>query len=510
MPNQRKAGAALGYANIVVKNVVNLLYTPMLLAFVGQGEYGVYQTTYQFVLTLQLMSFGFSGAYVRFYTQRKAAGDEAGVRALNGMYLVLYLVICVIAVIVGLVFSGLCGVIFGGSFTAAEVDLAQVLMAIMTFNVAATLLSTVFDGYIVAHERFTFQQTRQMFTTLATPGLALALLVCGMGAVGVAAAQLAVNLVLLGLNARYAVGRLGMRFSVKHPDKQLFFALVAFSAWLFANQITDLMTRSLPSVVLGAVSGAAVAAVFAIAVQLRTLFYAVSTALSNVFVPLVNRIVATSDDNGELTRLMARVGRYQALLYCWVLGGFVLLGRWFVRVWAGEAYADAYWLTLAMAVPLTVPLIQNVGIEIQKAKNRHKARSVTYLVCSLLNLALTYFLAPRLGYWAPAVGFSSYIVVATWLFMNWYYHRRIGLDMLFFWRRVLPVLAVCAGATAVCCAGAALLPVDGLAAFLGWGAAYSVLYAALAWLFALDEGERAGVRKALAKVMKMGKGRGTK
>ena len=71
MGSQRKAGAALGYVNIVVKNLVNLVYTPMLLAFIGEGEYGVYQTSYQFVFSLQILSFGFSSAYVRFYTQRK-------------------------------------------------------------------------------------------------------------------------------------------------------------------------------------------------------------------------------------------------------------------------------------------------------------------------------------------------------------------------------------------------------------------------------------------------------
>lgn len=495
MGSQRKAGAVLGYANIVVKNVVNLLYTPMLLAFIGQGEYGVYQTAYQFVYSLQLLSFGFSAAYVRFYTMCKVKGDEAGIRSLNGMYLVLYLVICALAIAIGLVFSCFCGTIFSASFSASEVGLAQVLMAIMTFNIATTLMSTVFDAYIVAHEQFTFQQTRQMLTTLATPGLALVLLMLGMGAVGVAVAQLAVNLVLLGLNASYSIRRLAMRFDVRHLDKHLLKALAVFSAWLFANQLTDLMAMNLPSVVLGAVSGAAVVAVFAIAMQLRTLFYSVSTTLSSVFVPMVNKIVAESDDNAALTRLMSRVGRYQAILYCWVLGGFTLLGQWFVRVWAGEAYADAYWITLIMAVPLTVPLIQNVGIEIQKAKNRHKARSACYLVCALLNLVITYALAPFIGYWAAAVGFAAYIIAATWLFMNWYYQARIGLDMLFFWKSVLPVLASCAVSTAACCLGALFVPVSGLAMFLVWGAVYSAVYALLIWRFGVNDAERASIAR---------------
>lgn len=57
--------------------------------------------------------------------------------------------------------------------------------------------------------------------------------------------------------------------------------------------------------------------------------------MSNVFVPLINRIVAESNDNDQLTSLMTRVGRYQALLFCYVFGGFVLLGRFFIVKWAG-------------------------------------------------------------------------------------------------------------------------------------------------------------------------------
>ena len=74
----------------------------------------------------------------------------------------------------------------------------------------------------MAHEQFKFQQSRQMFTTLATPGIAFVLLNFGMGAVGVALAQLAVTLTLLALNMHYAVSKLGMRFSLRRFDGALF------------------------------------------------------------------------------------------------------------------------------------------------------------------------------------------------------------------------------------------------------------------------------------------------
>lgn len=502
--SQRKAGAILGYANIAVKNIVNLLYTPMLLAFVGQGDYGVFQTANNFIVSLQLLTFGFSGAYVRFYMQRATAGDEAGIRKLNGMYLLLYLGICVIAVLLGLAFAFSCGSLFAGSFTSSEVDLAGVAMTVLTFNVATTLLSTVFDAYIVAHERFTFQQTRQMFTTLATPGLALCLLALGTGVVGVAMAQLMVNLALLALNVRYAVGKLGMRFALKGLDGALFKSVAAFSGWLFLNQVFDLVTMNVPSVILAAVCGASAVAVFAIAASLRTVFYSLSTTISGLFIPLINRIVAETDDNRELTGLMARVGRYQALMLWWVLGGFAVVGQWFVFVWAGPEYSDAYWYVLAMVAAVSVPLVQNTGIEIQKAKNKHKARSLVYLCSSAIDLAVTFALAHFVGAWAAVLGYVVYLVLGSWLFMNWYYHCRIGLDMVLFWKRVLPVIASCTMPAVLCVAGTLLLPVVDVFSFLGWGAAYTCLCGVLQWGFVLDEAEKGQFGRLFAKFGKKG------
>lgn len=490
MRSQRRAGVILGYTNIIAKNLVNLVYTPMLLSFVGQADYGVYQSCNSFVFSLTLLSFGFSQAYVRFYTQSKFNDSIDGIRRLNGVYLTLYSAISIVAFIAGLFFAANAGLIFSGGFTSEQIDIASATMSIMAANIAVTLFSSVFDAYVLAHEEFRFQQTRQLGTTLATPFVAYALLCFGMGVVGVAAAQLSVSAVLLVLNASFCIGRLGMRFDVRHFDIGLFRAIAAFSAWIFANQVCELVNQNVPNVLLGALSGAVAVSVFAVSVQIRSVFYSLSTTISNVFIPQINRIVAETDDNVVLTRLMARVGRYQAVLYMWVLGGFALLGRFFISAWAGPGFSDAYWLILAMVTPLLIPLVQNTGIEIQRAKNRHRARSVCYLLMALLNLALTALLAPRIGCWGPAIGYIAYVVLGTGLFMNWYYHVRIGLDMAYFWRRVAPAVGVGVVALSACLVGTFFMPVGSWFAFFGWGAAYTLVYMGLTFAFILTREER--------------------
>ena len=499
MASQRKAGAVLGYVNIIVKNLVNLVYTPMLLAFVGQADYGVFQTSNSFVFSLSLLTFGFSQAYVRFYTLKRTRGTEEDIKSLNGMYLMLYIGVCAIALALGLLFAANVDVFFSGSFTPDQVELAGQLMAIMAFSVTCTLFSTVFDAYILAHEQFKFQQTRQMFTSLATPFVAFALLNLGMGAVGVALAQLAVYVTLLVLNARFAIMDLGMRFNLKKFDFGLFRAISVFSAWIFANQICDLINQSVPNIILGATAGATATAVFAVSVQIRNVFTSLSTTMSSLFTPEINRIVATSNDNAVLTSLMARVGRYQMILFAWVYGGFIVLGRFFIEKWAGPGFSEAYLFIVVMVAPLAISLTQNTGIEIQRAKNKHKARSVAYLIMAGINLASTAILSPVIGGWGAAIGYVLYIIFGCGLFMNWYYHARIGLDMFKFWRTVLPPLLCAAASTLACLAGTTALPLSSWVSFLLWGLAFTLLYGALLWTFVAKDEERNALRRRLGR-----------
>ena len=274
-------------------------------------------------------------------------------------------------------------------------------------------------------------------------------------------------------------------------DSALLKAIAAFSAWIFINQVCELVNQSLPNTLLGALSGPAAVAVFSISVQIRSVFYSLSITMSSVFIPLINQIVAESDDNTILTDLMARVGRYQAMLYCWVLGGFILLGRFFIDRWAGAEFSGAYPLIVVMVIPLIIPLTQNTGIEIQRAKNKHRARSVAYLLMAAINVGLTVALAKPMGYMAPAVGYVAYVLLGCGVFMNWYYQKRIRLSMGRFWRRVIPVLFNCFAVTACCMFGSIFLPVSSWTTFFAWGVVYSAIYVATIVKVIMSADERA-------------------
>lgn len=506
MPNQKKSGAILGYANILVKNLVNLIYVPLLLHFLGQADYGVFQMTNSVVFALTLLSAGFYGSYVRFYMKERAAGSsdaDQGIRKLNGMFFIVYFVVAILCILLGIILAINVKSLFSRGLNDSEMVLAQSLLLIMSINIAITMISTPFDSYIIAHERFIFQQSRQIFTTLAQPFIALLLLWIGTGAIGVAVAQLTVSLILLVLNIIFAKRTLKMRFMFIHLEGSLFRAIIVFSFWIFLNQIFDLVNNNVPNFLLGALDSANAVAVFSIALQIRNIFFSMSATMSNVFVPQVNQIVAENDDNNILTQLMTRVGRYQMIVFWYLFGGFIILGQFFVIMWTGKENANAYWLVLIMVLPVMIPLTQNVGIEIQRAKNKHKIRSLIYILTAIIDIAITVIFIPRISYWAAATGYVASILLGTGIFMNWYYHVHIGLDMIFFWKHQLPTVTLSGIVILLCIVGTRLIPVNSIVTFIGWGIVYSALFLFGAMKVSLSKDERTKIINTMHKLIKL-------
>ena len=154
--HQLKSGVFLTYCTQGVHILTGLLYTPIMLRLLGQSEYGLYQLVSSVVSYLSLLSLGFSTGYIRFYSRYKIQDDEKGIAKLNGMYAVIFTVIAIVCLLCGGVMVWRADLVFGTGLSAAELEKAKILMAMMVFNLAITFLNSVFSSHISAPEKFFF------------------------------------------------------------------------------------------------------------------------------------------------------------------------------------------------------------------------------------------------------------------------------------------------------------------------------------------------------------------
>lgn len=499
--SQLKWGVLLSYLTMGLSILVSLAYTPVMLRLLGQDEWGLYQLVASVVGYLSLLSFGFGGAYIRFYSRAATSEDEGAVARVNGLFLVVFLAIGAIALVAGTTLALNARLILGDKLTAQQIDTARTLIGLMTLTVAISFPASVFSSFVIARERFVFQRILDLIRVLGTPLLALVALVIGYRSVGMAAAAAFVAAAIAIANLAYCVGRIQMHFSFREFDVLLMREIAIFSSFIFINMLVDQVNWNVDKLILGRINGAAEVAVYALAAQLNGYYVSLSGAVSSVFIPRVHRAVAQSSGSYELTRLLARVGRIQFMVLALIASGIVVFGRPFIAQWAGPAFVGAYQIALLLIIPATVPLIQNLGIEIQRAKNMHQFRSWLYVAIAALNIAVSIRLAEKYGGVGAALGTAGALLLGNGVVMNWYYAKRVGLDMGYFWREILrftPALIP------VALLGASISHYVGLESIwdlVVWGVVFAATYCASMWFLGMNEAERVMVRRPIVRIL---------
>lgn len=491
--NQLKAGVVLNYVVIILNTVVGLLYTPYMLRMMGQSEYGLYSLVASVIAYLTVLDLGFGNAIVRYTAKFRAEKKTEEQYEMFGMFFLLYLVIGIIAFGIGLGLYFNVGTLFGNTMTAVELDRARIMMLLLVANLAFTFPMSIWGSIIQAYEDFVFQKSLNIFRIILNTAVMICLLHFGYKAVAMVVVQTIFNVLTLVVNFIYCRRKLNIHiyFRFKHFHWGFLKEVAIYSFWIFLNAIMDRVYWSTGQFVLGAIVGTAAVAVFAIAIQLEGMYMQFSTAISSVFLPKVTAMVATNRSRKEISDLFIRTGRIQYIVLAYILSGFIIFGRQFIELWAGAGYSDAYIISLLFFIPLTVPLIQNLGITILQARNEMKFRSVLYIIIALVSLAMQIVLTRFFGGIGCAMGVSGALVVGQILIMNVYYRRRQDLDIKTFWKEIskmsiIPIVLIFSS----------MLVIRHFFALDSWGklilgiAAFSLVYIPLFFRFSMTDDER--------------------
>lgn len=491
--NQLKAGVVLNYVVIFLNTVVGLLYTPYMLRMMGQSEYGLYSLVASVIAYLTVLDLGFGNAIVRYTAKFRAEKKTEEQYEMFGMFCLLYLVIGIIAFGIGLGLYFNVGTLFGDTMTAVELGRARIMMLLLVANLAFTFPMSIWGSIIQAYEDFVFQKSLNIIRIILNTAVMICLLHFGYKAVAMVVVQTIFNVLTLVVNFIYCRRKLNIHiyFRFKHFRWGFLKEVAIYSFWIFLNAIMDRVYWSTGQFVLGAMIGTAAVAVFAIAIQLEGMYMQFSTAISSVFLPKVTAMVATNRSRKEISDLFIRTGRIQYIVLAYILSGFIIFGRQFIELWAGAGYSDAYIISLLFFIPLTVPLIQNLGITILQARNEMKFRSVLYIIIALVSLATQIVLTRYFGGIGCAMGVSGALVVGQILIMNVYYRRRQDLDIMTFWKEIskmsiIPIVLIISS----------MLVIRHFFALDSWGklilgiAAFSLVYIPLFFRFSMTDEER--------------------
>lgn len=449
--NQLKAGAFLSYVSIGLNNVVGLLYIPFMLRMMGQTEYGLYSLVASVISYLTVLDLGFGNAIIRYTAKFRAEGKQREQYEMFGMFLLLYSCVGIIALLIGGMLYCNVDRLFDRTMTVEELEKVRIMMVLMCVNLAFTFPMSIFGSIITAYENFVFQKLVNIARIILNPLVMIVMLMMGYRAIGMVVVTTLFNVATLLINCWYCFHKIGIKIYWGKFKWGFLKEISIYSFWIFLNALMDRIYWSTGQFVLGIYKGSAAIAVYAVAIQLQAIYMTFSTAISGVFLPKVTAMVAKGSSEREVSDLFIRTGRIQYIVMAFILTGFILFGRDFVRLWAGNDYEEAYSIALLFFVPLTVPLIQNLGITILQARNQMKFRSLLYIIVALLSLGFSFPLAKKYGGIGCAWSTALALVLGHIVVMNIYYCKVIHIEIVRFWKEIgkmswVPLL--CGGVTA--------------------------------------------------------------
>jgi O-antigen/teichoic acid export membrane protein len=285
-----------------------------------------------------------------------------------------------------------------------------------------------------------------MINSVVAPMLIIPLLLMGVRSIGIVTVTVLLSLLVDGLYIWYTFDCLKCKFDFRGLDKNIFKEIFLFSVFIAINMIVDQINTNVDKILIARFKGTDEVAVYAVAATLQSYYTQFSTSVSGVFTPRIHHIINETKNNVEnqkrrLTELFVKVGRIQFAILALILSGIILFGKSFIlNFWAGKGFENSYYVALLLIVPSTIPLIENLGIEIQRALNLHQFRSIIYLVMAILNLILSIFLCQKYGAIGSAIGTTIAVFLANGLIMNIFYHKHCNIDIIVFWKNITSMI----------------------------------------------------------------------
>lgn len=488
--NQLKAGAILSYLTLFLGSGVSILYTPVMLRLLGQSEYGLYCLSSSVIGYLGVLNFGLDSAIIHYTAKYRALGDRQKEYRLYGLFMIIYLLLGLLVGAVGAILVYNSELLFSRSLTFDELDRIKLIMALMAFNVAISFPFSIFESIILTYERFYFNKVLELSRVISNPVIMLPLLFLGYKSVAMTVAATLLNFVTIGINTYYCIKTLRVKMVFSNFEWRLLKEIAGYAFFVFLNIIVDKVFWSTNQFILGMLSGTVSVAIYTVALTFNLYYMSFSTAISGVFLPRVTAMVAQNASDSELSELFIKIGRIQYIIMAFIVSGFILFGQEFIVIWAGPEYNSAFYISIVIMIPLTIPLIQNLGISILYAKNMQAFRCLTYFGIAVVNIAGSIYLTPVWGGLGCAIASGAALLLGNGIIINIYYYKKVRLDIPGFWREIgsMTVPVVLAFIIGLCINTTILF--NSMAALGGKIILFTSCYFSLMWVIGINKYEK--------------------
>lgn len=435
----------MSYVMMIFEVLSTLLLTPFIIRTLGQAEYGVYKLSASIAAYLFLLDLGVGNAITRYVAKFRVNGEKEQAQKFLGVATIFYLIIAVIAVLIGIVLVVIFPHAFAKGLTADEILLGQKLLLITMINAAVTLGTAAYNNVIIAYEQFAVSKGASIVQIIIRMVLTVGMLKYGMGSVGIVTVNLIMTALCRGFFVLYVLFRIQLLPKWKGIDIGFIKEIVVYSSMILLQMIATQVNCTVDQILIGALvsSSSIILAIYSVGTQVTQYYQSIGTAFTGVLMPGIVNMVEHGASTKALTDEMIRIGRIIFIVLGLIWGGFLVCGQQFITLWAGQENSDAYLVALILMAAYMFILTESIGTQILWALNQHKEQSILKIVIVLLNIVLTIALIkwqPLLG---ATIGTFISLILGDVVIMNIIFRKKLKMNLLYYYKELAKGILPC-------------------------------------------------------------------
>ena len=459
--NQLKAGVALNFASTALRLGTAFFMTPYVLSCLGAVEYGTYTLVSSVIMWMILADFGISATVSRYVAEFRAKKDQKKEAVFLSNVMLLNIISGLVVFVAGIIVYWNISFLFP-SLHGENLENFKVMYLISFSYTVLYFPFKVFAGIPAGHQKFIVPGLINIASAMLAVAASVLFLWWGYKAITLVIINVASGFAILAGSIFYSIKSLGTRIQWE-ISPEIVKIILKYSCWIFVGSIADLLYWKTGNIIIARTSGPMDVTLFSLGINFSNYFIIVSSAVAGVFFPKIGSMVALNQTNQTLW-----VGRTlgSSTYICWIIG-------------------------LLVVIPLSLPLVQNLGIQIVQAKNMHNYRAVILLLIAVCNVIVGYMLSKSFGAPGLAAGTALSLICGQCIAMNYFYHKKVGINIKVFFSRLLkgsllPALILSATGALL----ARLIPMSSLVPFFTGIFLFTACYILCAWLFYMNDSEK--------------------
>ena len=503
--NQKNRGIILSYVNLLMGMVVNLLFTPALTVALGEVDYSLYKVMQSFAGPLSVFQLGISTVVTRSIVRAKNtdAYTETDKQNTIALSLIASAAMAAIMMLLGLAMHRSIPVLYGNTYSEASLQTGQRMFAMYVTATILHMLTDVFSGCILGHERYVVSAAVPLCKTVSKCMLMVVLLTCNFGALFVVTIDLILAAGVFLFSAGYTFAILHEIPKLSCFDKGQLVEILSFGAAILLQAFVNQINNNVDTMILGVyIEEKYIITMYSSALTIYAIYNSLISVITRYFVPQATKLMTKNASGKELTDFVIGPGRFQAVIAVACIFGFTLFGRNFIAVWIGERYMDAYGVILLLMIPVTIPLVENAVISILDAAMKRMYRSMVLVVMAVLNVIVSVWLVKRIGFWGAAAGTALSLLVGHGLLMNVYYAKTFRIEVFRMFREIFRGILPAGILSGLLCVPLVLFVPDTLPLLVVKCGCFGAVYCVLLYRIGLNDGEKGLIHATAKKLLR--------